>query len=256
MWTLQKRLFHISRNFLNSENGKRPKTWNLPDLDKLPGGFRGKVYNKKDWTEFLSKNTKITENEENIRDKQRRQLKQPPVGWRKKTDLPEWLRNKYALREKQLKNGFDLSNVKKLSPSTAKAIRKLHDEFPDELPTAKLAEFFKVSPVAIAKILKSRWTPSEKEYEKLEKRWERRLVDQVSNKIIENKFTEFIQDTEAKLKMEIPPFFKKELYQYYEKFGIENVKNDFSELNEARLYRERKKNEKLSGYINDVTGKN
>jgi ribosome-binding protein aMBF1 (putative translation factor) len=255
MWNIQKRLLHLSRGLFNSD-GKRPTSWNLPDLEKLPGGFRGKVYNKRDWNDYLQKNTKILEKEEESKNinNNKQKLTPPPSGWRKRTDLPQWLRNKYALREKAIKT--DLSKVKKLSPSTARAIRKLHDEFPEELPTDKLAEFFKVSPVAVSKILKSRWTPTDKEYNKLENRWERRLVNQVSEKMIETKFTEFIEETEKKLKMDIPDFFKQELYEYYLKHGIETVENEFNELNDARLHRERIKNEKLSGYINDITKSN
>ncbi len=43
---------------------KRPTVWKLPDLDKLPGGFRGKVYNRRDWTDYLKKNTDIIQQEQ------------------------------------------------------------------------------------------------------------------------------------------------------------------------------------------------
>lgn len=228
---------------------KRPTSWNLPDLDKLPGGFKGKVYN------YSAENTEILEKDKTTDDlsnngKQNNKTKPPPPGWRKNKNLPQWLRNKYALKEKSMK--LDLSKVKKLSPSTSRAIRVLHDEFPEELPNEKLAEFFNVSPVAIAKILKSRWTPTEKELSKLESRWERRVSKQVAEKMVETKFNEFIEETERKLKMEIPLFFKQELHSYYLKHGIENVQKDFDELNEARIEREKIKDGKISNYVNSV----
>lgn len=231
---------------------KRPVDWELPDLEKLPGGFRGKVYNKKNWTEYLTKNTKILEKE---KDSEAKQLlfKPPPPGWRKNKNLPQWMRDKYALKEKAMK--MDLSNVKRLSPATAQAIRTLHDTFPEELPTVKLAEFFKASPVAIAKILKSRWTPTDKEAAELQKRYEKKVIQQVSEKLIENKFEEFIENMERKIKMEIPPFFKQELYEYYKVYGLESVKDDFENLNNARIVRERLKNEKISKYVEDATNR-
>lgn len=232
------------------KDGGRPNDWKLPDLDELPGGFRGKVYNKKDWNEYLLKNTKILEKEQMEKEKKLMEKRKPPTGWRKKEGLPIWMKNKYALMEKASK--IDLSKVKKLSPSTASAIRKLHDEFPNELSTDKLAEFFKVSPVAISKILKSRWNPTDKELEKLQQRWEKNVNRQMSERLIENKFEEFIEATEKRLKMEIPPFFKQELYQYYLNNSIEKVREDFDELNEARINKEKIKDEKVSKYFNDI----
>lgn len=247
--TISRRCLHISRT-VHKFDSKRPTSWNLPDLDKLPGGFRGKVYNKKDWNEYLDQNTATLDNEINGSKPSISQGKAPPAGWRKNPSLPQWLKNKYALKEKAMK--VDLSNVKRLSPTTAKAIRKLHDEFPEELPNEKLAEFFKVSPLAIAKILKSRWTPSEKEFEKSEKRWEKYVTKQVSRKMVESKFTEFIEETERRIKMEMPPFFKQQLHEHYMKHGIDHVKNDFEELNRARIEREKLKDGKLSNYLNSA----
>lgn len=246
---VQRRLIHVSKKLVESSK-KRPVDWDLPDLDKLPGGFRGKVYNKKDWNEYLSKNTQILKN-----DKEEANLNQlvkpPPLGWRKNKQLPQWLRNKYALKEKAIK--MDMSNVKRLSPATAKAIRTLHDNFPDDLSTSKLAEFFKASPVTIAKILKSRWTPTAVEAEKLQKRFERRTIKQVSEKLIHNKFEEFIKNTESRIKMEIPPFFKQELHDYYKQYGLESVKDDFENLNNARIVKERLKNDKITKYVKETT---
>lgn len=224
---MQRRWIHATNVGCKSEN-KRPTAWNLPDLEKMSS--------------------------KNVKPETRKAIKQPPTGWRKNKSLPQWLRNKYALKEKAMK--VDFSKVKKLSPSTAKAIRMLHDEFPEELPTEKLSEFFKVSPVAIAKILKSRWTPTEKEYTRLEKRWQKNLSKQISEKLVETKFSEFIEETERKLKMDLPPFFKEELYQYYKEHGIDHVKNDFNELNEARIEREKVKDDKISHYVNVAINSN
>ncbi|AWU74338.1 uncharacterized protein C5L36_0A09310 [Pichia kudriavzevii] len=245
-WNQSRRLLHTTYISFKSEGG-RPTSWNLPDLDKLMNNSKSKVYSKNDWNEYFSKET-ITGERNN--DSSKLHIKPPPKGWRKNKNLPQWLREKYALKEKAMK--IDLSKVKRLSPSTANAIRMLHDQFPEELPTPKLAEFFKVSPVAIAKILKSRWTPTEKELEKLERRYQRRLLRQVTEKMLHNKFEEFIAETESKLKMEIPPFFKQELFDYYKKFGIEEVRTDFEELNKARLAREKRKDEKINEYVNTI----
>ncbi|TID31231.1 hypothetical protein CANINC_000174 [Pichia inconspicua] len=247
---IQRRLIHASIHLFESGK-KRPVDWNLPDLEKLPGGFRGKVYNKKDWSEYLAKNTKILEKEKVSDSKPKLLFKPPPQGWRKNKNLPQWMRDKYALKEKAMK--IDLSTVKRLSPATAQAIRTLHDAFPEELPTSKLAEFFKASPVAIAKILKSRWVPTQKEAAKLQERYEKKIVKQVSEKLIENKFEEFIENMETKIKMEIPPFFRQELYEYYKQYGLESVKDDFEKLNNARIVKERLKNEKISKYIEEAT---
>ncbi|KAG0681935.1 Required for respiratory growth protein 9 mitochondrial [Pichia californica] len=250
---IQKRFIHITKVSLKSDS-KRPTTWNLPDLDKLPGGFKGKVYNKRSWNEYLLENAKKLENEKANGNNNGYNITPPPKGWRKNKNLPDWLRTKYALKEKSMKT--DLSKVKRLSPSTARAIRALHDEFSDELPNEKLAEFFKVSPIAISKILKSRWSPTEKELDKLESRWERKLSRQVTEKMIESKFNEFIEEKERKLKLEIPQFFKQELHSYYLKHGIENIKNHFDELNQARIEREKVKDSKISNYVNTVITSN
>lgn len=246
-----KRCFHLTTRLLKDEPKKRPSSWNLPDLDNLPGGFRGKVYNKRDWTQYLTKNTQIIKQKDELDKKhQGKNASLPPAGWRKRKDLPVWLKNKYALKEKESK--IDLSSVKYLSPTTAESIRLLHDQFPNELTSEKLAEFFKVSPIAISKILKSRWKPTEKEQDKLMKRWEKKVSKRVTNSIVENKFKEFIDETENKIKMTIPPFLQQELYEFYKQQSVEAVKDDIESLNEAKLQNEKIKNDKMSGYIDEV----
>jgi hypothetical protein len=63
---------------------------------------------------------------------------------------------------------------KKLSPDTMEGIRHLHQTQPDKFTTPVLAEHFKVSPEAIRRILKSKWQPSDAEYEARMLRWDKR----------------------------------------------------------------------------------
>jgi hypothetical protein len=53
-------------------------------------------------------------------------------------------------------------------------IRHLHSTQPDKFTTPVLAEHFKVSPEAIRRILKSKWRPSDEEYEARMERWNKR----------------------------------------------------------------------------------
>lgn len=223
---------------------KRAKEWSLPNLDKLPGGFRGKVYNKRDWNDYIDKTTEISTKEQKLN------LKSPPKDWRKK-DLPEYMKNKYSIREKQLKMGSQgQTNLKRLSRKSIEGIQILHDRFPQELTTDKLAEFFKISPVAISKILKSRWNPSDKESIDLDRRWESHTRKRATNIMVESQFQQFIHDKESEMKMEIPDFFKLELYTMYKSNGLEELKNDFNDLNDARIAKEKIKDNKLSDDIN------
>lgn len=63
---------------------------------------------------------------------------------------------------------------KKLSPDTMEGIRHLHNSQPEKFTTPILAEYFKVSPEAIRRILKSKWKPNDEEYEDRMERWNRR----------------------------------------------------------------------------------
>lgn len=63
---------------------------------------------------------------------------------------------------------------KKLSPDTVEGIRHLHSTQPDKFTTPVLADHFKVSPEAIRRILKSKWRPSDEEYEARMERWDKR----------------------------------------------------------------------------------
>ena len=77
-----------------------------------------------------------------------------------------------ALKEKL--GGEAWSPRKKLSPDTMEGIRHLHSTQPDKFTTPVLAQHFKVSPEAIRRILKSKWRPSDEEYEARMLRWEKR----------------------------------------------------------------------------------
>lgn len=65
---------------------------------------------------------------------------------------------------------------KKLSPDTMEGIRALHAQFPDRYTTPVLAEQFAVSPEAIRRILKSKWTSNLEpgKAAEIRERWARR----------------------------------------------------------------------------------
>ncbi|KAL3423979.1 mitochondrion organization and biogenesis protein [Phlyctema vagabunda] len=82
-----------------------------------------------------------------------------------------WQAQKSALQEK-FQEGWN--PMKRLSPDALAGIRALHAQMPDFYTTATLAETFKVSPEAIRRILKSKWTPKEEEEIDRQKRWFKR----------------------------------------------------------------------------------
>jgi hypothetical protein len=79
-----------------------------------------------------------------------------------------WQIQKAALKEK-FKEGWNPR--KKLSPDALAGIRAIHAQFPEQYTTSVLAEKFEVSPEAIRRILKSRWTPKEEEVLDRQRRW-------------------------------------------------------------------------------------
>jgi hypothetical protein len=89
-----------------------------------------------------------------------------------KYERPAWQAHKAALKEKL--NGEAWNPRKKLSPDTMEGIRHLHSTQPDKFTTPVLAQHFKVSPEAIRRILKSKWQPSDEEYEARMERWNKR----------------------------------------------------------------------------------
>lgn len=221
---------------------KRPTEWKLPDLDKLPGGFRGEVYNKRDWTNYLEKKTDILE-EEKDKDGFTHNVRPPPPNWRKMKGLPQYMKKKYALKEKALK--IDLSKTKRLSRSAMEGIRMLHDKYPSELSTDRLAEFFKISPIAISKILKSRWKPSQKELVKKNKKWEKRGEKLTEAKMLDTRLEEFFKAKEDQLHVEIPYFVKQELSDYIHLHAKDDLEESFAKLNQARAEKQKFKDDKM-----------
>lgn len=84
------------------------------------------------------------------------------------TEREPWQTQKAALREK-FKGGWNPR--KKLSPDALAGIRAIHAQFPEQYTTSLLAEKFEISPEAIRRILKSRWTPKEEEMLDRQRRW-------------------------------------------------------------------------------------
>ncbi|RDW82279.1 hypothetical protein BP6252_03391 [Coleophoma cylindrospora] len=82
-----------------------------------------------------------------------------------------WQIQKSALKEK-FEGGWQ--PMKKLSPDALAGIRALHSQMPDVYTTAALADNFQVSPEAIRRILKSKWTPGQEEEIDRQKRWFKR----------------------------------------------------------------------------------
>ncbi|KAL2759416.1 hypothetical protein ACRALDRAFT_1079454 [Sodiomyces alcalophilus JCM 7366] len=82
-----------------------------------------------------------------------------------------WRIQKDSLKEK-FPEGW--RPLKRLSPDAISGIRALHQQFPDEYGTAELADKFEVSPEAIRRILRSKWTPTAEEEEERRERWFRR----------------------------------------------------------------------------------
>lgn len=86
----------------------------------------------------------------------------------------EWMIQKEATKAK-FPEGW--KPHKRLSPDALAGIRALNAQFPDVYTTQTLADKFAVSPEAIRRILKSKWTPSSSEEEDRQQRWHRRGID-------------------------------------------------------------------------------
>lgn len=88
------------------------------------------------------------------------------------TGTQEWQIQKAALQKK-----FPLgwAPPKKLSPDAISGLRALHAQFPDTYTTPVLSNLFGVSPEAVRRILKSKWSPATAEEEEdRRERWVRR----------------------------------------------------------------------------------
>lgn len=84
---------------------------------------------------------------------------------------PDWKAHREALKQK-FPEGWQPR--KKVSPDTMELIRALHHADPVTYSTPNLSQEFKLSPEAIRRILKSKWTPTEEEAEERRERWEKR----------------------------------------------------------------------------------
>jgi hypothetical protein len=79
-----------------------------------------------------------------------------------------WQVDKAALKEK-FPEGW--KPLKKLSPDALAGIRALHAQSPEQYTTEVLASNFQISPEAIRRILKSKWTPNSDEETDRQRRW-------------------------------------------------------------------------------------
>jgi hypothetical protein len=74
--------------------------------------------------------------------------------------------------EKKFPDGW--KPLKKLSPDAISGIRALHAQFPERYTTEALAQEFEISPEAIRRILKSKWSPNSEEESDRHRRWFKR----------------------------------------------------------------------------------
>ncbi|KAK4462439.1 hypothetical protein QBC42DRAFT_225014 [Cladorrhinum samala] len=127
------------------------------------GGGDGK---KPKWTEERKEEArKLREKLE--KEKQREHQQEEKRAQDEKEKEP-WRIQKEALKKK-FPEGW--APRKKLSPDALAGIRALHAQFPEEYSTEKLSEKFEVSPEAIRRILKSKWTPDTEIEEDRQMRW-------------------------------------------------------------------------------------
>ncbi|KAG6007495.1 hypothetical protein E4U21_005963 [Claviceps maximensis] len=83
----------------------------------------------------------------------------------------QWQIQKEALKAK-FPDGW--APRKRLSPDALAGIRALNAQFPDVYTTKALADKFAISPEAIRRVLRSKWTPSAEEEQDRQERWFRR----------------------------------------------------------------------------------
>ncbi|KAJ6787183.1 hypothetical protein PWT90_05571 [Aphanocladium album] len=90
--------------------------------------------------------------------------------------LPPRKKEDWMIQKDFLKNKYPegWKPNKRLSPDALAGIRALNAQFPDVYTTKTLGEKFAMSPEAIRRILKSKWTPSADEDEDRQERWHRR----------------------------------------------------------------------------------
>lgn len=91
---------------------------------------------------------------------------------RRRQNAPEWEKREEALRKRY----GDWNPTRKVSRQYMDDIRELKAKAP-HLKTVQIADFFKMSPESIRRILKSTWLPTEAEVEKQRQRGERRKAE-------------------------------------------------------------------------------
>lgn len=84
---------------------------------------------------------------------------------------PTWLVQKTALQRKF--QGAQWNPPKRLSRQEMESVRLLKSQFP-KMTATDLATKFKISPEAIRRILKAKWTPNEDDANNIQLRWSRR----------------------------------------------------------------------------------
>ncbi|KAM3503149.1 hypothetical protein MY11210_008820 [Beauveria gryllotalpidicola] len=103
----------------------------------------------------------------------RRDKQTPEDGATPPPKREQWQIQKEALKAK-FPEGW--RPHKRLSPDALAGIRALNAQFPDVYTTRTLADKFAMSPEAIRRILKSKWTPTADEDEDRQARWHRRGI--------------------------------------------------------------------------------
>ncbi|KAI0153266.1 hypothetical protein GGR57DRAFT_468170 [Xylariaceae sp. FL1272] len=87
-----------------------------------------------------------------------------------------WTKENWQIQKAALKEKFPegWKPRKRLSPDALDGIRALHSQFPQQYTTEVLAKHFEISPEAIRRILKSKWSPSPEEDQNRQERWHNR----------------------------------------------------------------------------------
>ncbi|PKS06921.1 hypothetical protein jhhlp_005517 [Lomentospora prolificans] len=117
-----------------------------------------------------------TSSSKSKKSKQKRKRKHPTLP---EPQDPPKQKEPWQLQKAALSQKFPMgwSPPKRLSPDCLAGMRALHAQFPDAYDTPALANLFGVSPEAVRRILKSKWTPkTEEEEESRRERWTRRGI--------------------------------------------------------------------------------
>ncbi|KAI1259155.1 hypothetical protein F5Y18DRAFT_410906 [Xylariaceae sp. FL1019] len=99
--------------------------------------------------------------------------KAPPPS---SSEYTPWTKENWQVQKAALKEKFPegWKPRKRLSPDALDGIRALHSQFPQQYTTEVLAKHFEISPEAIRRILKSKWSPSPEEDQHRQERWHNR----------------------------------------------------------------------------------